>query len=165
VAEAAVVLRGGDADVRLVGYVVPSGRAPAPAALREHLAQTLPAVMVPAVWVVLDRLPLTPNGKLDRAALPDPGRPPAAAQPSADSRGVDDVAEVVRTIWQEVLLIDDIGLDEDLFDLGAHSLTITRINGRIQQQLGVDLPLDVYFDTPTIAEVAAAIRQRVSAGR
>jgi acyl carrier protein len=69
------------------------------------------------------------------------------------------VTAQLRAIWQEVLQLDTIEIDDNLFDLGGHSLTITRINGRVHQQLGVELPLDVYFDTPTIAEIAEVIRQ------
>nr|WP_091642722.1 acyl carrier protein [Micromonospora pallida] len=65
----------------------------------------------------------------------------------------------LREIWQDVLKIPDIGPHEDLFDLGGHSLTITRISGRIVQRLGVEVPLDAFFDTPTIAEIAEIIRQ------
>jgi acyl carrier protein len=68
---------------------------------------------------------------------------------------------VIREIWQDVLKIDDIGLDDDLFDLGGHSLTITRIIARMQDRLGVSMPLDAFFDTPTIAGIAEAA-QRMS---
>lgn len=64
---------------------------------------------------------------------------------------------MLRDIWQYVLRLDDIGLDEDLFDLGGHSLTVTAIAGRIRRELGVDVPLDVFFDTPTINGVAAEV--------
>ncbi|WDZ83593.1 non-ribosomal peptide synthetase [Micromonospora cathayae] len=162
VAEATVVLHtpaDGD-DPRLVGYLVtrPGVAAPEPAELRAHLALTLPAVMLPADWVLLDRLPLSPNGKVDRAALPAPAARAAATAdvPAAD---VDPLVETLREIWQDVLKIPDIGPHEDLFDLGGHSLTITRISARIEQRLGVEVPLDAFFDTPTIAEIAEIIRQ------
>ncbi|MFC4531326.1 non-ribosomal peptide synthetase [Sphaerisporangium dianthi] len=157
VAEAAVVLR--DDEQRLVAYVVtktvPPGTEP-DAQLREHLARVLPGVMVPGVFVRLDRLPLTPARKLDRAALPDPPSRAAAASPPPVQ---DDplLAEVTR-IWEEVLRIDGILPDEDMFELGGHSLTVTQIASRIRKRLGVDVELDVFFDTPTIAAVVAAIR-------
>ncbi|MFG1874942.1 amino acid adenylation domain-containing protein [Sphaerisporangium sp. NPDC049003] len=159
VAEAAVVLRPG--DQRLVAYVVPktgpdAGVPPETAALREHLARVLPGVMVPGVFVHLDRLPLTPARKLDRAALPDPpSRTEEASPPPAEADPL--VADVTR-IWEEVLRIDGIRPDEDLFDLGGHSLTVTQIAGRIRKHLGVDVDLDVFFDSPTIDGVVEAIR-------
>ncbi|MER7272767.1 phosphopantetheine-binding protein [Micromonospora carbonacea] len=139
-----------------------------PAELRRHLALSLPAAVLPTDWVLLDRLPVGPTGKVDRAALPAPARrdapaaTPAAPQGPADpvvEGPADPVVETLREIWQDVLKIPDIGLHEDLFDLGGHSLTITRISGRIQQRLGVEVPLDAFFDTPTIAEIAEIVRQ------
>jgi acyl carrier protein len=118
--------------------------------------------MVPGAWVVLDRLPLTPHGKLDRAALPPPPEAPPVPQslPESDVDGGDPMAAAVRDIFLEVLRLDDIGPDDDLFDLGGHSLTITRIMARMRQQLGIDVPLEVFFDTPTVAGVVEAARER-----
>ncbi|MEO3781027.1 non-ribosomal peptide synthetase [Micromonospora sp. B11E3] len=165
VAGAAAVLRPDADEPRLVAYVVPrSGVAVEPPDLRRHLALSLPQAVLPTDWVMLDRLPLGPNGKIDRAALPAPaaraaGREAPGAASPAVADGDDPVVEQLRLIWQEVLRIPDIGLHEDLFDLGGHSLTITRISGRIQQRLGVEVPLDAFFDTPTIAEIAEIVRQ------
>jgi amino acid adenylation domain-containing protein len=171
VAAAAVTLRGEGADALLVGYVVArSGAtrtAPEPAALREHLARHLTAVMIPTAWVFLDALPLSPNGKIDRRALPDPPEPFERRErtgfdnvnENVTETDTDDVVSRLRMIWEEVLQVPEIGIYEDLFDLGGHSLTITRINGRVQEQFGIELPLDAYFDTPTIAEIAEVVRQ------
>jgi acyl carrier protein len=73
-------------------------------------------------------------------------------------------APLVRQIWQEVLQIDEIGYDEDLFDLGGHSLTITRIMSRIQKRTGVRVPLDAFYDTPTIAEIAELVDAQLAEG-
>ncbi|MCI4039667.1 amino acid adenylation domain-containing protein [Streptomyces sp. TRM75563] len=149
---------------RLVAYVVGAGQeAPAADGLRAHLVRTLPAAMVPATWVPLSALPLTPNGKVDRARLPQAPRtrPETAGTVAAEAAGAPPAgaAAVVRDIWQEVLRLDDIGPDEDLFDLGGHSLTITAIAARIRKRLGVEVPLDVFFDTPTLAEVSAVVSE------
>lgn len=161
VAEAAVVLRG----TRLVGYTVARGTPPEPADLRRHLAETLPAAMVPTVWSTVERMPRTPNGKLDRAALPDPPRPaptdPAPATSAGD--GGDQVVTELTAIWQDVLQVDDIGPHEDLFDLGGHSLTITRISSRIRQRFTVEVPLDAFFDTPTVAQIAQIVHRSLAA--
>jgi amino acid adenylation domain-containing protein len=170
VEQAAVVAHPGpDGDPALVGYVVLVGSTwlvgstalvgstvpPAAAGvdLRAHLAASLPAAMIPGTWVTLDRLPLTPNGKLDRAALSSPHTVPARAR----AGGASAISEALRDIWAEVLGIGDIGDDEDLFDLGGHSLTITQIMARIEKRLGVAVPMEVFYDTPTITDVAAAI--------
>ncbi|MFF2955121.1 amino acid adenylation domain-containing protein [Kitasatospora sp. NPDC057965] len=165
VAQAAATLHGPDGDRRLAAYVVPAGpAAPSAEELRAHLAATLPAAVLPGTYTVLDAFPLTPNGKLDRAALPEPaveraverGGPadPGGTGEEPDA-GPDTVA--VLAIWREVLRLDDLGPDEDFFDLGGHSLLITAIAARIRQQLGVAVPLDVFFDTPTARGVAAAV--------
>ncbi|MFD0888881.1 phosphopantetheine-binding protein [Streptosporangium algeriense] len=69
----------------------------------------------------------------------------------------DPVTAQIREIWQEVLRIDDIGLDEDLYDLGGHSLTITQIIARTRRRLGVEVSLDVFFDNPTVAGMAEEV--------
>ncbi|MEV4489952.1 amino acid adenylation domain-containing protein [Micromonospora coxensis] len=161
VAAAATALRHDADEPRLVAYVVGrAGAAPQPAQLRQHLASSLPQAVLPTDYVTLDRLPLSPNGKVDRAALPAPTSRDQAESAPPDTAAPDDpVVEQLRQIWQEVLRIPDIGVHEDLFDLGGHSLTITRISGRIQQRLGVEVPLDDFFETPTIAEIAEIVRQ------
>ncbi|GII78507.1 hypothetical protein Sru01_34890 [Sphaerisporangium rufum] len=126
--------------------------------LREHLARGLPGVMVPAAYVALDRLPLTPARKLDRLALPEPPARATEPAPAAVPAAADPLISEITAIWEEVLKIDGIRPDEDLFDLGGHSLSITRIASRIRGRLGVDVDLDVFFDTPTIDGVAEAVR-------
>ncbi|MFD0303979.1 phosphopantetheine-binding protein, partial [Streptomyces sp. NPDC127123] len=159
VAEAAAALHGPEGDRRLTAYVVPSGTAPHPDALRAFLADSLPAAVLPGAYVVLDAFPLTPNGKLDRAALPEPQavRPEPTAAPSQDE-ALDPVGAAVLAIWREVLELDDLTPDEDLFDLGGHSLIITAIAARIHERLGAVVPLDVFFDTPTARDVASVVR-------
>lgn len=157
VAQAAAAVHGADGDRRLSAYVVPAGPAPTAQELHAHLSATLPAAAVPGTYTVLDAFPLTPNGKLDRAALPEPvpDRRPAPADDGEP--GLDPTTEAVLAIWREVLELDDLGPDEDLFDLGGHSLTITAIAARIHRSLGVDVPLDVFFDAPTVHGVTAAV--------
>ncbi|HEU4425963.1 MAG TPA: amino acid adenylation domain-containing protein [Pilimelia sp.] len=169
VAQAAVVLRGAEADAgegHLVAYTVGAGNVPDPADLREHLARTLPGYMLPAAFVALDRMPLTPNGKLDRAALPDPPKRGADADTDTDTApgsgtappgGDASLVAAVTDIWREVLREPAIGPDDDLFDLGGHSLTITQIIARIRQALRVEVPMDAFFVTPTVAGIVAAI--------
>ena len=152
VARAAAAVR---AD-RLVAYVVPADGPVDAAALRDHLARFLPPVMVPATVVALDALPLTPNGKLDRRALPAPADPPAPARDAAVLTGP---AARVQEIVRGVLKRDGIGPDDDLFDLGVHSLTITQILVRVRSALKADLPLHVFYDSPTIAGIAAEVER------
>ncbi|MFD3328036.1 amino acid adenylation domain-containing protein [Streptomyces sp. NPDC058701] len=160
VAQAAVAVRTGeDGEPFLAGYLVPAAgaRPPGPADLREHLMRTLPAAMVPQRWQTVERLPLTPNGKLDRRALPVP--PPDAPAPQVADDG-DETTRTIRRIWAEVLHLPDVGPDDDLFDLGGHSLTVIQIAARIRDALGVELDFDIFFDVPTPAGIGAAVRER-----
>jgi amino acid adenylation domain-containing protein len=180
VREAAVILHGdGSPDPRLVAYVVPAnGTAPGPGELGAHLSAILPPAMIPSAYITLDALPLNPVGKLDRAALPAPSggvtRGAAGAPidgPRAESAPLSgpsaDLAAQVSRIWREVLDLDEsagLGLDDDLFDLGGHSLLITQITARIAEQIGVDVSLDAVFDDPTIAGMIAEINRLRAAG-
>ncbi|MGW6706051.1 non-ribosomal peptide synthetase [Streptomyces sp. NPDC054956] len=174
-AQAAVAVRTEeDGEPFLAGYLVPAAgtRSPSPADLRDHLMRTLPAAMVPQRWLTVERLPLTPNGKLDRRALPVPPRE-APAQRAGDATdsgrsvesgdsadSADSTIRTVRRIWAEVLNLPDVGPEDDLFDLGGHSLTVIQIAARIRDALGVELDFDVFFDVPTPAGIAAAVRAR-----
>ncbi|MFJ5074496.1 amino acid adenylation domain-containing protein [Streptomyces sp. NPDC088553] len=159
-AQAAVAVRTeDDGEPFLAGYLVPAAgaRPPAPAELRDHLTRTLPAAMTPQRWLTMERLPLTPNGKLDRRALPLPAR----EAPAPRAAGTDDeTTATVRRIWAEVLDLPDVGPEDDLFDLGGHSLTVVQIAARIRDALDVDVDFDVFFDVPTPAGIAAAVRER-----
>ncbi|MEV1176891.1 condensation domain-containing protein [Nonomuraea sp. NPDC049784] len=94
------------------------------------------------------------------AAVPVPAPPVEAPVPHADTGTLDgELVEQVRQIWMEVLRIDDIAPDEDLYDLGGHSLTITQISARIRKRLGVEVPFDVFLDDPTVGGVAAAVSE------
>jgi acyl-coenzyme A synthetase/AMP-(fatty) acid ligase/acyl carrier protein len=170
VAQAAVVLLDAGDGPYLAGYVVARGGTPDPADLRQHLARTLPAAAVPDRWSTLDRLPLTPNGKLDRAALaaapPQPPRPTAPVVPAATPvTAADPVTAELTVIWQDILQIPDIQPDEDLFDLGGHSLSIARIISRIRQRYDVEVPMERFFDTPTVHDIAAIVRGALAGAR
>ena len=112
--------------------------------------------MVPSAFVALASLPLTPNGKVDRGALPVPGL--AAAEVAAEF--VAPRTEFERTIveiWRAVLGVDRVGLHDDFFQLGGHSLLGTQLMSRVREVFRVDLPLRVLFEAPTVADLGAAI--------
>ena len=148
VRDAVVVAR----DERLVAYVAADG-SPTTTELRAHLAAKLPGYMVPAQFVALDELPLTPNGKVDRAALPAPeGRPELEAVYTAPRTPVE---EVLAGIWCDVLGLERVGVHDDFFDLGGHSLVATQVVSRARAALSVELPLKALFESPTVAGLAA----------
>ncbi|MFC4565273.1 amino acid adenylation domain-containing protein [Nocardiopsis mangrovi] len=138
----------------LAAYVVAApGRGVDPAELRRELAGELPAAFVPAAFVVLDAIPVLPSGKLDRAALPAPDSG-ARAQ---GRRPRDPREELLCDLFAEVLAVPSVGIDDDFFGLGGHSLLVPRLTGRIRAVLGADLPLRAVFEAPTVAELAARV--------
>jgi len=148
---------------RLAAYVVPLPRADlTPADLRAAVAARLPDYMVPAAWVRLEALPLTPNGKTDRDALPAPESAPVwpTAPGAWDARiagARTPVEERVAAIMAGLLKHDRIGLDDNFFLLGGHSLLGTQLIVRVREAFGVDLTLRALFQAPTVAGLAAAI--------
>ena len=114
--------------------------------------------MLPAAYVVLDALPLTPNGKLDRAALPAPdsSRRELAAAYVAPR---DAVETVVAGIWAEALRLDRVGVLDDFFALGGHSLLSTQVMARVREAFGVDVPLHRLFAGPTVAALSRALAE------
>jgi amino acid adenylation domain-containing protein len=141
-------------DKQLVAYVVPQASPPPSITeLREYLARKLPAYMVPAFFVMLDALPLNPNGKVDRRALPNPdGTRPELAQEFVAPRTPTEQA--LADIWKESLSLDRIGLHDDFFALGGHSLRALQVMSRIRQHFQADLPLRSFFSRPTLAGLA-----------
>ncbi len=120
------------------------------------LRRELPAAMVPATLVVLDALPRTLTGKLDRAALPAPDAPRSAAEPAAPR---DEVEESIAWIWRRLLEVERVGIHDGFFELGGHSLLATRVVAAVRDALGIELPLRTLFEAPTVAGLAAAVRQ------
>ena len=136
--------------------------------LRRFLGERLPAVMVPAAFVMLPRLPWTANLKLDRAALPEP-----ESQEDPGSAGLQPprtpVEEVLAGLWTQLLGVEGIGVEQDFFDLGGHSLLAAQLVSRVREALAVELGLRDVFAAPTIAglaeRIAAARRQTAALPR
>ncbi|MEO3778890.1 amino acid adenylation domain-containing protein [Micromonospora sp. B11E3] len=157
VVTAVAVVHGAAENAQLVAYAVPEpGRRPDFAALRVHLARHLPEYMVPAHVVPLDQVPVTPNGKLDRRALPDPtagtGRPPHV-EPETTAE------KAVARLWSELLGVERIGVDDNFFDLGGHSMLIAQLIARLRAALDVEIPLDALLDNQTVRTFAIAVEE------
>jgi amino acid adenylation domain-containing protein len=127
-------------------------------ALREHLKERLPDYMVPAAFVALDHLPLTPNGKVDRQALPAPILE-ASAGGHAKVAPRTPTEEALAALWRETLGLPTVGVHDNFFDLGGHSLTATQIVSRIRATLASGFRLQNFFTFPTIAEIAHRIEE------
>jgi acyl carrier protein len=159
VARAAVVLLGEPPDQQVVAFAEAAGPDGVDDRhLRDHLARGPVGPAVVDVVVPVDRIPLTSDDRPDSAVLSTAGRGPVGAGGTAPTVVGGLVAELAD-VWREVLEVERVGVADDLFDLGGHSLAITRITVRIRSQLGVDVPLVSFYDTPTVAGIAAVIEE------
>ncbi|RMR27575.1 non-ribosomal peptide synthetase, partial [Pseudomonas savastanoi] len=145
-------------STQLVAYVVPQVMANGDAeqlALRQgiksQLQSSLPDYMVPTHLLLLPELPLTPSGKLDRKALPAPDSSQLQARYRAPHS---DVEICLAAIWQEVLHVQQVGLDDHFFELGGHSLLAAQVIARIKTRLGISLPLRTLFEKPLLSDLA-----------
>ncbi|PPK63652.1 non-ribosomal peptide synthetase [Actinokineospora auranticolor] len=152
VGRAVVVAR----DARLVGYVVPApGRSIDTATLRSAASSRLPDYMVPSAFVVLDAFPLTDNGKVNRRALPAPdfGSRSEGRAPQTPTE------EALCSLFAEVLGVASVGVDDDFFMLGGHSLLLVRLSAAIESRLGVTLPITALFTASTVAALARRVAE------
>lgn len=141
-------------DKRLVAYIIPEpGRKPNISELRNYLNKQLPEFMVPSHFVFMNSFPVTPNGKIDRKALPEPDR----TRPELEATFVEprnQVEEVLAGIWSELLNIEKVGINDNFFDLGGHSILVVQLVSRIREVFQEELPLRSVFEHPTILELA-----------
>ena len=144
---------------RLVAYIAPRDGVPlSTPELRKVLQSKLPHYMVPSAFVVLDELPLTAHGKIDRNALQAPGvaRLELDKSYTAPRTAVD---QVLAHIWQQVLNVERVGIHENFFDLGGHSMLAMQLASRVREDLGIDLQIAAVFSFPTVAGLASCLRQ------
>lgn len=144
-------------EKRLVAYLVPRGGSDIdPGALCRLLRERLPASMIPSAFVILERMPLTPNGKIDRKALPPPGerRMEKTAALVIPRSGPE---KMIARIWRDLLRIDRVGIDDNFFDLGGHSLLLVQAHRRMEETLGHPVPMMALFQHPTVRALAEYI--------
>ena len=128
--------------------------------LRSFLKRHLPEYMLPAALTILDALPLTPNGKVDRRALPDPD----ALRPELESAYEaprTEVEKVIAAIWRDVLQLSQIGLHDNFFDLGGHSLLMVQVRNRVKDAFHQDLSITELFQYPTIRALSQHLERSV----
>ncbi|MEK6278964.1 MAG: amino acid adenylation domain-containing protein [Acidobacteriota bacterium] len=166
VQESVVVLREDQpGEPRLVGYVVLRSLPRITGSdLRSYLKAKLPDYMIPSVFVEILKFPKTPNGKIDRRALPVPA-PVSAHVKENFVAPRNPLEEIVAGVWSELLGLDRVGVYDELFELGAHSLMLTRAAARIRDQFNVEIPLRCFFDSPTVASLAAALETTLERGQ
>jgi acyl-coenzyme A synthetase/AMP-(fatty) acid ligase/acyl carrier protein len=163
VGETVVVAQEGPTGKQLVAYVVPADAHLADTrelhdSLRRALKTDLPDYMVPAHFMFLAQMPLTPNGKLDRKGLPEPD---ASLMQHTYVAPETELEKQVAAIWADVLRLSQVGLDDNFFEVGGHSLLAIQITSRVQAELGLEVPLVEVFQTESLrayVQVAATLR-------
>jgi amino acid adenylation domain-containing protein len=143
-------------DIRLIAYfVAEEGVEPTSLELLTFLQEKLPSYMLPSAFMAIKEIPLTPNGKVDRRALPAPEQIEVSTAGFIAPRT--EMEQLVAEIWCEILGITQVGADSNFFDLGGHSLLAPRVMNRIRERCGVELPLRVLFEFPTVVSLAAKL--------
>jgi amino acid adenylation domain-containing protein len=157
VTECAVALVAfGENDQRLVAYVVTAGDVSAQA-LRSSLETAVPAGLLPAHFVFLERLPRTASGKIARAELPPPDAQQADENGNAYLAPRTPLEASIAAVWREFLAVERVGVGDNFFHLGGHSLLATQVINRLRQQHAIELPLRAFMESPTVAGLARSI--------
>ncbi len=142
---------------RLGAYIVPKNKQVlSTKTLRDFLKEKLPDYMIPSAFTILKTLPLTPNGKVDRRALPAPDR----ARPEQEKGFVaprNSTEEILAVIWAEVLGVQQVGIYDNFFDLGGHSLQAIQLVSKIAVAINLDFSVRLLFSHPMIADLADAL--------
>ncbi|MGI8503164.1 MAG: amino acid adenylation domain-containing protein [Hassallia sp.] len=150
-------------EKRLIAYVVTEQKTSVYVnELRDFLNTKLPEYMLPSVFVFLEALPLTSNGKVDRRALPAPEnlRPELATNYQAPHS---EVEKTIAQVWKQVLQIEKVGINDNFFDLGGHSLLVVQVNNKLREFLNRDLSVVEIFQNPTIKSLAEHLSKNSSA--
>ncbi len=143
----------------LIAYVIPNSRETADSILREYLRDRLPDYMIPSYFVMLDCFPMTPNNKIDRKSLPMPEK--SAYRANSDMmQPSNNVQKTVSDIWKEVLNRENIGLNENFFDLGGHSLLLAKVRSKIYKTMNIDLQIMDLFKYPTVNTLSEYLEQK-----
>ncbi|HEY9860764.1 MAG TPA: amino acid adenylation domain-containing protein, partial [Candidatus Obscuribacterales bacterium] len=153
---------------QLVAYVVPESAAAIPEAndislatqLRQDLRQQLPDYMVPSVVMLLPSLPLTPNGKVDRRALPEPTV--ATIAPTSQAQPQTRLERLIAEVWQTVLQVPQVGLQDNFFDLGGHSLLMAQVQFQLQEQIQQEVSMVDLFQYPTVQALAQYLSSKTN---
>ena len=162
VSASTVVAIGNNGDRRLSAYVVgAAGRQPATAELRGFLSERLPAHMIPADCTVLAELPTNANGKIDHKLLRESGTQIAGRGDLVRPRN--DLERILADIVAERLWLPEIGIDENFFALGGHSMLGAQLSIRIGERFGIEVPLRSIFDFPTVADMAVEVERLLMA--
>jgi amino acid adenylation domain-containing protein len=151
-----------DGEVVLAGYaVVAPGSGLTVNEFRHYLREKVPDYMVPSALIFLQAMPRTPSGKIDRKALPKPAAAATTAEGAAKADEMNPIEETLACIWREVIGLRAIGVRDNFFDLGGHSVLVAQVLARVRAAFQVELALRDVFERPTIAELAKLIEEKL----
>ncbi|WP_158447897.1 non-ribosomal peptide synthetase [Aquimarina longa] len=142
---------------RLIGYVVTNGEFKKHT-IQEFLKTRLPEYMIPQLWVSLDSMPLTSNGKIDKSVLPDPEMTQLSKVEYVAPKS--ETEKQLVTIWQDLLEVEQIGIQDNFFDMGGHSLLATRLVSRIRKEMEIEITVKNVFTYPKISELSVHIEKQ-----
>ena len=153
-----IAYQGYAGDKQIVAYLVPSQQSSlSVGVLRQYLKQKLPIYMTPAAFIVLDSLPLTPNGKVDRQALPEPEG--LRQEDASYIPPHTEMEQLVASVWISALQVDQVGIHDNFFDLGGHSLLLIRIHDELRSLTRRNIAIVSLFDYPTVHTLAGFLSQ------
>jgi amino acid adenylation domain-containing protein len=145
-------------DTQLIAYIIPSGKTGIILTdVKNFLKKKLPEYMIPSVFINMEKFPLTPNGKIDRKALPEPDSNKIASGTIHAGPG-DELEMKLAEIWEKVLGISNIGINDNFFDIGGHSLLAVQMFAELERTMDVRLPLVTLFEHQNISELAAVLK-------
>ncbi len=144
----------------IIAYVIPKTMEIDTGSLRAYLRERLPDYMIPSYFVKLDSFPMTPNKKIDRKALPIPEKTTSSSN-SDMIKPSNGVQQTVSDIWKEVLGRENIGLNENFFDLGGHSLLLAKVRSKIAKTMNIDLQVIDLFKYPTVNTLSEYLEERL----
>jgi amino acid adenylation domain-containing protein/FkbH-like protein len=143
-----------EGNKRLVGYVVPKGMLDREA-IQSFLSKQLPDYMIPAKWVSLESIPLTSNGKVNRKALPEPLA--AETTSNAYEAPANELELQLASLWQEILMVEQVGVNDNFFELGGHSLNAIKLSSRIHRMLNIKIAVGAIFSNPSVRQLGKAL--------
>ncbi len=162
VKDAAVVAsEGGSTQKKIIAYIVPAGSASSKlqGAVRNYLVQKLPFYMMPSQFIEMESLPVSANGKIDRLKLSQLNTPAGTESGGGDKVVAGETESRLLEIWKEVLGGGvNVGVDDDFFDIGGDSLKAGKVVSRIREEFGVDFSIRTFFNEPTVAKLASAVK-------
>ncbi|HEX9063272.1 MAG TPA: amino acid adenylation domain-containing protein [Clostridia bacterium] len=164
VSESVVVIREVvPGEKALVAYIVPQQKEKriSPEPIRDYLKGKLPDYMIPSFFVTLDSFPMTPNGKIDRKSLPAPENEDTASD-IENIPPLNDIQKSIQDIWKEVLGRDRVGINQNFFDIGGHSLLLAKVGSKISKLMNLEIEILDLFNYPTIETLSNFIIQKMN---